>query len=80
MASHILLFNKPFDVLCQFTDMAGRATLADSIDAPGFPAGRLDRDSEGLFVLTDDGALQQRMLYLFQQLFLLQMYISGLVF
>ena len=59
--SHILLFNKPFGVLCQFTDADGRKTLADYIDAPGFyAAGRLDRDSEGLLLLTDDGALQQR--------------------
>lgn len=61
MAS-ILLFNKPYNVLSQFTDReAGRATLADYLDAPGFRvAGRLDRDSEGLLVLTDDGRWQQR--------------------
>lgn len=60
--ARILLFNKPYDVLSQFTDReAGRATLADYLDAPGFRvAGRLDRDSEGLLVLTDDGRWQQR--------------------
>lgn len=64
--SHIILFNKPFQVLSQFTDSDGppskpRATLAEWLDAPGFrPAGRLDYDSEGLLVLTDDGRLQQR--------------------
>lgn len=60
MAS-ILLFNKPFRVLSQFSDDAGRATLANYLRAPGFrPAGRLDFDSEGLLVLCDNGRLQQR--------------------
>jgi len=57
----LLLFNKPFGVLCQFTDADGRDTLARYIDAPGYyAAGRLDKDSEGLLLLTNDGALQQR--------------------
>ena len=59
--SRLLLFNKPFAVLSQFTDADGRETLADYIDVPGvYPAGRLDRDSEGLLLLTDDGKLQQK--------------------
>ncbi|MEM9256631.1 MAG: pseudouridine synthase [Pseudomonadota bacterium] len=59
--TRILLFNKPFRVLSQFTDADGRATLGDYLQAPGFRvAGRLDFDSEGLLVLTDDGRLQQR--------------------
>jgi 23S rRNA pseudouridine2457 synthase len=57
----IVLFNKPFRVLSQFTGDAGKATLADYIDLPGvYCAGRLDFDSEGLLVLTDDGRLQQQ--------------------
>ena len=60
MAS-LILFNKPFRVLSQFTDTEGRETLADYLSAPGFRvAGRLDYDSEGLLLLTDDGQLQQQ--------------------
>jgi 23S rRNA pseudouridine2457 synthase len=57
----IVLFNKPFRVLSQFTTTGDKSTLADYIDLPGiYCAGRLDFDSEGLLVLTDDGRLQQR--------------------
>lgn len=57
--SRILLLNKPYNVLCQFTDNEKRTTLAAYIKEKGlYPAGRLDRDSEGLLLLTDDGKLQ----------------------
>jgi 23S rRNA pseudouridine2457 synthase len=59
--ARLLLLHKPYGVLCQFTDPAGRRTLADHVKVPGvYAAGRLDADSEGLVVLTDDGALQAR--------------------
>jgi len=59
--ARLLLLHKPYGVLCQFTSRDGRRTLANAVPVPGvYPAGRLDADSEGLVVLTDDGALQAR--------------------
>jgi 23S rRNA pseudouridine2457 synthase len=57
----LIAFNKPFGVICKFRPEPGRPTLADYIKVPGvYPAGRLDTDSEGLLLLTDDGVLQAR--------------------
>lgn len=67
--SQLMLFNKPFRVMCQFTDGQGRVTLADFIKQKGiYAAGRLDYDSEGLLLLTDDGDLNHRITHPSQKL------------
>jgi len=79
-SQRVILFNKPYGVLSQFTDKSTedspRPTLSGFIDAPGFyPAGRLDRDSEGLMILTDHGPLQARIAhpkYKLQKTYLVQ--------
>lgn len=67
--SRLILFNKPYGVICQFSPSSGKLTLKDFIPEPDvYPAGRLDTDSEGLLILTDDGPLQARITHPRQKL------------